>query len=96
MDHSLQKHFTSALRLTMVTGLCVAITACVVPPHANYGYGNPYPRYASGGLLVQPRPISAPPPQVYVQPRPHEGGWGWNTPQRDRMERRFDGQRRVF
>ena len=45
---------------------------------------------------VQPnRPIPAIPKPVVV-PHRHEGGWNWNTTQRERLERRSDAPRHVF
>jgi hypothetical protein len=115
MVQLLPKFITSVIRVATVAGLCAAVSACVVPPQAHYG--GAYPAYALAGVIVQPRPVYAPPQQFYVQPRPaftpqpihapvisspvsgprsHEGGWGWNTTQRERMERRLDTPRRVF
>ena len=59
---------------------------------------------------VQPQPVYVQPRPVHVQPnRPipvipkpvgvphrHEGGWSWNTTQRERLERRSDAPRHVF
>ncbi|WP_297727825.1 hypothetical protein [Limnohabitans sp. Rim8] len=59
---------------------------------------------------VQPQPVYVQPRPVHVQPnRPipvipkpvgvphrHEGGWSWNTSQRERLERRSDAPRHVF
>lgn len=61
-------------------------------------------------VYIQPRPVYVPPQPVYVQPqrlvpampapavapRPREGGWGWNTTQRERLEHRFDAPRQAF
>ena len=69
-------------------------------------YEQPLPVY----MHVQPRPVHVQPQPVYVQPnRPtppvpksvgvphrHEGGWRWNTTQRERLERRSEAPRHVF
>ena len=108
MVQLLPKFITSVIRVATVAGLCAAVSACVVPPQAHYG--GVYPAYASAGVMVQPRqfyvqprpvftpqPIHAPViPSPVSGPRSHEGGWGWNTTQRERMERRSDTPRRVF
>jgi hypothetical protein len=115
MVHSLQKLITAVTRVATVAGLCMAVTGCVLPPPAHYG--NAYPQYASATVVMPPRPVFSPMPQVFVPPRPmfkpqpsfepvmpapalaprgHEGGWGWNTKQRERLERRFDNPRHVF
>ena len=61
-------------------------------------------------VYVQPGPVYVQPRPVYVQPNrpspfipvpvgvPHrqEGGWNWNTTQRERLERRSDAPRHVF
>ena len=103
---------TSVIRVATVAGLCAAVSACVVPPQAHYGgaypaYASmvqPRPVYVPPQqFYVQPRPVFTPLPihatvipSPVSGPRSHEGGWGWNTTQRERMERRSDTPRRVF
>jgi hypothetical protein len=76
-----------------------------------YSNSSHYPVYSQpSAVFVQPRPVFVQQQPVYVQPnrpypftpmpvaQPHrnEGGWGWNTTQRERLERRSDAPRHVF
>jgi hypothetical protein len=76
-----------------------------------YSNSSHYPVYSQpSAVFVPPRPVYVQPRPVVVQPnRPspfipvpvgvphrHEGGWNWNTPQRERLDRRSDAPRHVF
>jgi hypothetical protein len=97
----------SALGLSVVLTACVVPPHQVY----GYSNSSHYPVYSQpSAVFVPPRPVVVQPRPVVVQPnRPspfipvpavvpyrHEGGWSWNTTQRERMERRSDAPRHVF
>ena len=99
----------SALGLSVVLTACV-VPPHQVYGYSNSSHYPVYSQPST--VFVEPRPVHVQPQPVYVHVQPnrpipaipkpvvvphrHEGGWNWNTTQRERLERRSDAPRHVF